>query len=86
MHKVIYPVSRALIGKRLADQLKFPPNRLPFTLFWYRLDQFVRRISARLRGESPTDFQTLLMASAYDESGLNYKLPDHVHDERSTEW
>ncbi|MYB62825.1 MAG: DUF2236 domain-containing protein [Gemmatimonadetes bacterium] len=86
VHKVIYPVSRALVGKRLADQLKFPPNRLPFTLFWFRTDQFINRIRAWLHGEPSTDFSTLLAASAYDESGLTYRLPDHVHDEESSKW
>ena len=84
--KVIYPVSRALIGKRLADQLKFPRSRMPFTLFWYRLDQIVKRTGAWLRGVPSNDFSSLLAASAYDEAGLTYRLPDHVHDEESTEW
>ena len=86
MNKVIYPVSRALIGNDLADQLHFPASRLPFALFWYRLDQRFQRLRTRLRKEAPTNFATLLTASAYDDSGLTYRLPDHAHAERSANW
>ncbi len=83
---VIYPVSRALIGNRLADQLRFPPNRMPFTLVLFRLDQRIKRLRARLQKEGPKSFSALLEASAYDDAGLTYRLPDHVHAERSGEW
>ena len=82
----LYPISRALIGNKLADQLNFPPSRLPFTLFLFRLDQRIQRLRARLRKEGPTNFSTLLAASAYDDAGLSYRLPDHAHDERSGKW
>ncbi len=83
---VIYPVSRALIGDDLADQLNFPKSRLPFTLLSFRLDQRIKRIRARLLKEEATNFLTLLEASAFDDSGLSYKLPDHAHAERSGKW
>ena len=83
---VIYPVSRGLIGKDLADQLNFPASKLPFPLFWYRVDQRIKRLRGRLLREGPKDFSTLLEASAYDEAGISYRLPDHVHDERSGRW
>ena len=83
---VIYSVSRGLIGKDLADQLNFPANRLPFALLWFRLDQRIQSLRARLRKEDPTNFSTLLVASAYDDAGLSYRLPDHAHAERSGKW
>ena len=83
---VIYPVSRALVGNKLADQLKFPANRLPFALFWYRLDQRIQGLKTRLQKEGPKNFSTLLEASAYDDAGLSYQLPDHAHAERSRRW
>ena len=86
VHKVIYPVSRALVGKRLADQLQFPASRHPFTLLGYRLDQRIQRIKAWWHNEGPTDFATLLEASAYDDAGLSYRLPDHAHAEKSSRW
>ncbi len=84
--KVIYPVSRALIGNELADQLNFPKRRLPFTLLLFRLDQRIKRIRARFLKEAGMNFVTLLEASAYDDSGLSYRLPDHAHAERSGKW
>jgi len=86
VEKVIYPVSRALVGNELANQLNFPAQRLPFPLFWYKLDQNIRGLRARLTREGPNTFATLLVASAYDEAGLRYDLPDHAHDELSRKW
>ena len=83
---VIYPVSRALLGSKLAGQLRFPRNRVPFTLFLFRLDQRIQRLRARLRKEAPKNFAALLEASAYDDAGLSYRLPDHAHAERSGRW
>jgi len=87
--KIIYPVSRGLIGNELADQLRFPANRFPFPLLLYRLDKRIQKWRSLLRRNDSaalSDFATLLVASAYDEAGLTYLLPDHAHDERSSEW
>ena len=86
VNNVIYPVSRGLIGNGLADQLNFPRNRLPFPLFWYRLEQRIKRLKARITRTPAGDFSTLLEASAYDDAGLSYRLPDHAHAERSSKW
>ena len=87
VNKVIYPVSRALVGKRLSNQLKFPRTRgTPFPLLAYRLDNRMKRMSAWKRKGGFRAFSTLLEASAYEEAGLSYRLPDHAHDERSTKW
>ncbi len=43
-------------------------------------------LRARFGREGPQNFSTLLEASAYDNAGLSYRLPDHVHDERSSKW
>ena len=83
---VIYPVSRGLIGNDLANQLNFAESRLPFPLFWYRMDQRVQRLRARLRKEDPKNFSTILEASAYEDAGLSYRLPDHAHAEQSGRW
>ena len=86
VNNVIYPVSRALIGNDLADELMFPSSRLPFALAMYRLDQRLQRIRAILKREGHQSFATLLEASAYDAAGLSYHLPDHAHAERSRKW
>lgn len=86
VNKVIYPVSRGLIGNRLADELHFPKGRLPFPLFWYRFDQRLKRLKAFINKRHAENFSTMLEASAYDDTGLSYRLPDHAHDERSVGW
>ena len=87
VNNVIYPVSRGLIGNELADQLKFPANRLPFPLFWFRLDQRIQKMKARFqKAGSAKSFTTLLEASAYDDAGLSYRLPDHAHAEEGGDW
>ncbi len=83
---VIYLVSRGLIGNDLANKLKFPASKLPFPLFFYRLDQRIQKLRALLRREAPKNFSTLLEASAYDDAGISYRLPDHAHAERSGKW
>ena len=86
VNNIIYPVSRALVGNELADQLEFPNRGIPFPLLSYRIDQRIQRLKAWLRKKGPENFSTLLVASAYDAAGLSYRLPDHPHDERSSKW
>ena len=87
VNKVIYPVSRALVGKGLSDQLRFPRTRgMPFPLLAYRIDQRMQRIKAWTRKGGFGVFADLLGASAYEDAGLSYRLPDHAHDERSSKW
>ena len=81
---VIYPISRALLGDELSDQLNFPANRRRFVLLLYRLDQRYQKLRGQLLKEGPKSFATLLEASAYAESGLSYRLPDHAHAEESS--
>ena len=83
---IIYPISRALVGNDLADQLNFPQSKLPTAVFLFKLDQRIQRLLARWRKEGTKSFSTLLAASAYDDSGLSYRLPDHVYSERSHPW
>lgn len=84
--KEIYPLCRALIGNEMANQLQFPANRLPFTLFWYRLARRIQLARAKLCKEQSADLSTLLAISTYDDAGISYGMPDHVHDEESGKW
>ena len=81
-----YRLSRALIGSRLADLFDFPQDRKVATLFKYRmLQRFLRlmRSSQRVRANN---FTQLLQISVYDDEGLSYKMPDHVHSSKSSPW
>ena len=86
----IYPISRALLGEKRADELRFPKSRRLRSLgilYQFRLDLFhqrmMRKIVKKRRGES---MSTVFSASLYDDSGLTYDMPDHAHAERSTKW
>ncbi len=87
VNKVIYPVSRALVGNSLADQLKFPRTKgMPFPLLAYRIDQRMQRMRAWTRKGGFGAFSELLEASAYEDAGLSYRLPDDAHAERASKW
>lgn len=81
-----YRLSRALIGSRLADSFDFPQDRKLATLFKFRMWQrFLRlmRSNQRVRADN---FTQLLQMSVYDDEGLSYKMPDHVHNSKSSPW
>ncbi len=86
VNKVIYPVSRALVGNSLSDQLNFPRRGMPFPLLAYRIDQRMQRMRAWTRKGGFQVFAKLLEASAFEEAGLSYRLPDHAYDELSGKW
>ncbi len=89
--KYVFRVSRALIGNSLADQLKYPGGTTLGVLAWFRMRERYNRIVGRIfpkriMEDSFARFTSLLEASMFDEAGISYGLPDHVHAERSTRW
>ncbi len=91
LSKYIYVISRALIGKSLANRLKYPRNPTFGVLQWFRLQKRYARyvgwiVPGYARTQSFNEFTALLEVSAFDEEGISYKLPDHVYDEEGGEW
>ena len=87
--KTIYPVSRLLVGDELADQLHFPKHgtlKMRDALFKFRLNNTLVHLFDRLKGGGGTNMVTAFGASLYDNAGLRYDLPDHVHAEDSSYW
>ena len=89
--RYVFLVSRAMIGKPMADSLQYPPNHtfgvLPWFRFQRRYHQFLQRRLPKLSRESSfTAFNTLLEVSALQELDIDYTLPDHVHSEESRGW
>ncbi len=87
----VYKVSRALIGDELADELMYPKSSsfgvLPLFRMQSRYSAILSRIlPKRAQGENFARFTSLLEASMFDESGINYRLPDHIYAERSSRW
>ena len=88
VEREIYPISRALIGRDLADRLGFPKSRKIAILWQFRMLQRIRRWMAKLRGKNMTaeNFGTMLAISAFDDAGIRYDMPDHERDEASSKW
>lgn len=83
-----YKISRALIGDALADQLRYPAGSSFGVLFHFRSMGRLRRLMGRsfprLVNNPYTYFADLLEVSAYDDTGITYKLPDHIYAEQSS--
>ena len=89
--KYVFNISRALIGNTLADGLMYPVRSAFGVLAWFRLQERCHRIvekifPGRAQNNNFTRFTSLLEASMFDEAGISYRLPDHVHAEESTKW
>lgn len=89
--KLVYSVSRALIGNEVADQLKFPKQRIWGILFWMRLQARYNRAMRKLfPGRSQryrfNNFSHIVSNSVYDQEGISYAMPDHPYAERSQHW
>ena len=89
--KYVFTISRALIGNKLADQLHYPKSPTRGVLAWFRMQERYHRLLYRLfpkrvQASSFSRFTSLLDASGYDEAGITYALPDHVHAEESSRW
>ena len=88
--KYVFGISRALIGQKLADQLHYPKGVSFGVLTWFRLQSRVNRAMGKYLPKSAnsnfSNFTSLLQASAFDEAGISYRLPDHVYAEESSEW
>lgn len=86
--RYVYKVSRALIGDDLADRLGYPDTSTLGVLTWFRLQkQYQETLGHMCRGQGQRHrfgkFAALLEASAYDEAGISYRLPDHLYAEES---
>ena len=81
-----YRLSRALIGDKLADSFEFPQNRKFATLFKYRMQQRLMRLMRSNKVVRSNNFTQLLQIAVYDDEGLSYRMPDHVHTSKSSPW
>ena len=85
----VFRVSRALIGPQMADQLKFPRYPTFGVLWWFRMQNRFDDLMNRLfkgRVWNNNKLSAMLDVSMVDETGIYYRLPDHVYAEESTYW
>ena len=81
-----YRLSRALIGNKIANQFQFPKAHTLGTLFMYRTKQRFQKWLKNDQLIRSGNFTQLLQISVYDDEGLSYKMPDHVHTSQSSQW
>ena len=89
MIRHVYPVSRALLGDELADQLGFPRQRTAGLLRWLRwrrraertVHDLAPRVARKWRGKN---FVFLLEASMLDD--LSYRMPDRLEADKASPW
>ncbi|MCY3912427.1 MAG: oxygenase MpaB family protein [Chloroflexi bacterium] len=87
--RYIFQVSRALIGTELANHLKYPRYPTPGVLWWFRMQSRYNRVMTKLfkgRLRNENQMTALLDVSNFDETGITYRLPDHVYAEESSRW
>ena len=84
--RLAYRLSRALIGRQLADDFGFPKSYAALTLSYFR---FKQRLGRLLRADNTVrldNFSSLMQIAVYDEGGLKYGLPDHVRAKEASDW
>ncbi len=89
--KYVYRLTRGLIGNGLADQLDFPKGSAFGVVARFRLEERLGQIFRKLspgygKQTNLNKFSGLLETSLFDEAGISYRLPDHVHAEESSKW
>ena len=87
----VFRVSRALIGRELSDQLRYPATPLIGVLPWFRMQRRLQHLSTKYlkrnaRETNYNAFTSLLEVSMFDEEGITYRMPDHVYAEESSDW
>ena len=87
----LYQLSRYLIGNERGDNLHFPSQSswifMKGMAFKNRiLDATIKRIPYLSSKLARDKFENLLNLAALDEGGIDYRLPDHVHAEKSSDW
>ena len=81
-----YRLSRSLLGNELANLYQFPKTSTFGMLYLFRMKQSIIKL---LKADSLTrmeNFSQFLNVSTFDQSGLSYKLPDHVRNSKSNPW
>ena len=89
--KYVFTVSRALIGNELANGLKYPSTLSFGVLAAFRLQERYKNLLARLNPKKAENssfarFTSLLEATLLEETGISYRLPEHVYAEQDRNW
>ena len=89
--KYVYSVSRAIIGKQLADELRYPSTPTSGVLLWFRLQAHYNRLMEKyfpnfVQVDGLPNTADLAGEFASDEPDTRYALPRHSQSEKSGTW
>ena len=79
--KYVFTVSRALIGNELADGLKYPSTLTFGVLASFRLQERYKVVLASLSPKRAENSSFTRFTSLLEETGISYRLPEHVYAE-----
>jgi len=87
MTKLIYRISRALVGDELADQLRFPPavtfHVIPLWRITNRSQELLSKyLPALMPKGHKGQFEMMLSVSLYEDEGMKYRVPETHHNEK----
>ena len=87
----IYSVVRALLGDEMSDGMRFPPSSTFGVLPLFRARERYYRVRSRLlprygKVHAFTNFATLLENTTFDDVGIDYRWPDRLYSEMSSQW
>ena len=86
MTKMIYRISRALVGDELADQLRSPPavtfHAIPLLRVTNRSQELLSKyLPALMPKGHKGQFEMMLSLSLYEDEGMRYRVPETHHNE-----
>ena len=87
----IYSVACALLGDEMSDGMRFPPSSTFGVLPLFRARERYYRVRSRLlprygKVHAFTNFATLLENTTFDDVGIDYRWPDRLYSEMSSQW
>lgn len=87
MTKLIYRISRALVGDELADQLRLPPavtfHVIPLWRVTNRSQELLSKyLPALMPKGHKGQFEMMLSVSLYEDEGMKYRVPETHHNEK----
>ena len=89
LYDVLYRVARILLGDHLADTFGFPKRPTFGILQLLRMQRNLKRFLYKVMPSKSfigDNFADLLRQAAYDDAGINYRMPDALKEAQSSPW
>ena len=86
----VFNISRELIGRDMAERLRFPKTQRFGTVWGFRLQNRINALRSKVdkkRRLTENNVLTMLAVAIYDEDNEGiYRMPDNVYAEEGEEW